>query len=997
MNHSIFRLFKVLSVLLMITSILAPSTFAQSNASEWNRVSMGSGLRSVTWSGSSYIAVGDRGTIYQSTDGVSWTFRESPVKGQIISGVAWGNNTFVAITTKGEILTSPDGIEWSIKWEDQNSLFSSVNWVNNQFITAGAYRKSNEALGTSGYILTSPDGDTWTANEITTIESNFFEPINNITWGNGRYVAVGVAGSLYTSPDASSWTARDSKVDNYNHILAAAWGNDTFVAAGTGSNIRTSTDGGITWEAHNFNGNNQWFSEVLWANGQFMVFGNTYVLLSSDGVNWTSHLYGVKNGQYGGVVDAVWGNNEILAVGEHSIVFSSPDGQNWSEQRTASITSQTLNAVTSGDNGFVAVGEGGTIIRSVDGSTWTNQDSGVTTSLTGVAWGNGIYAAIGEGQVILTSSDGITWTPRTSATDSRLFSIAWGNGKFIIGGEGNILQTSSDGMAWTRVNPPTDTTFIPSISWTGDQFIASTVDKKFLISPDGVTWTSRDTGANEVITNVVKGDAGYLGLLSGMDLFGKVAVSADGTTWTISSLSTNSALRGVNYAGGQYTVVDSKGYIYGSTDGINWTFQNPRAATLNMSLSDITWGNNQLVAVGPQALIYTAPLEVVKQQVGSVTGTVVDASHAPINGATVSIGQINTTTNEQGAFTLTNVQTGIQSIKASASGYSDNTKSVTVSAGPNNVGMIELAKQGSTEGGNNPTPPGPSEPSTEPTGPSTGPSGPSEPSTVPSVPNVPSTPVDTNTDKGSKPTEGTPATSEESSELFQDPNDIFRSQVVKADNNVIAGVQARTAEILKAGSDAKTINYSDINQHWAISSIKKLTKLGVINGYPNGGFEPDDQITRAEFAAMITRGFVDMAGRSVTLKPEDLSKYRDINGHWSSDNLKKLVSVGVMTGYGDGTIRPEQTISRQEMAIMITRVLNASILNRDTSHVQFADLKGSYAQDAIKKAAVLGIFEGKDAHTFDPLGGATRAESIETIIKTYQLSPAIKEALNRFE
>ncbi|OWA34401.1 hypothetical protein B9G55_19035 [Saccharibacillus sp. O16] len=229
----------------------------------------------------------------------------------------------------------------------------------------------------------------------------------------------------------------------------------------------------------------------------------------------------------------------------------------------------------------------------------------------------------------------------------------------------------------------------------------------------------------------------------------------------------------------------------------------------------------------------------------------------------------------------------------------------------------------------------------------------------------------------------------------QNPDDIFRSRVVNTDSNVIAGVEARTADILNQGDAFPALTFADVANHWAVPSIQKLTKLGVINGYPNGGFQPNEQITRAEFAAMIERAFVGMASRQINLDEDRFTAYTDINNRWSTDSLKKLIAVGVLTGYEDGTIRPEQTISRQEMALIITRVLNANILSLDTSSVNFADLDRVYAADVIKKTAALGIFEGKTSLSFDPNGGATRAEAIETIIKTYSLSPSIKTALEK--
>ncbi|MDQ1913805.1 S-layer homology domain-containing protein [Paenibacillus sp. GD4] len=364
------------------------------------------------------------------------------------------------------------------------------------------------------------------------------------------------------------------------------------------------------------------------------------------------------------------------------------------------------------------------------------------------------------------------------------------------------------------------------------------------------------------------------------------------------------------------------------------------------------------------------------QTTGTVTGRVYGTDHGWISGASVSIGQVSTTTNALGAFELTNVAAGDQTIIASASGFAGNSKSVTVPAGQSvDSGTITLGRVNSN-------PPSEPVPTSE---------AESSPSAAPVATGGEQAPKPINTEPANPERPGTP---EKSNEPFQDPNDIFRSQVVRTDNNVISGVQSRAADILSKGAVLNKIEYSDVDRHWSIPSVEKLTKLGVINGYPNGTFEPDVPITRAEFAAMIARGFVDMAGRAVTIRPEDFSEFHDINGHWSSEYLMKLVSVGVMSGYGDGTIRPEQTISRQEMALMITRVLNALILNRDSSNVQFTDLDQAYGADAIKKATALGIFTGKTNQTFDPNGGATRAESIQTIINTYRLSPAIKEALN---
>ncbi|MFH5183605.1 S-layer homology domain-containing protein [Paenibacillus sp. TAB 01] len=363
------------------------------------------------------------------------------------------------------------------------------------------------------------------------------------------------------------------------------------------------------------------------------------------------------------------------------------------------------------------------------------------------------------------------------------------------------------------------------------------------------------------------------------------------------------------------------------------------------------------------------------QTTGTVTGRVYGDGYGWIDGASVTIGQIGVTTNAQGEFTLSDVPSGAQTVTASAYGYADHSKSMTVPAGQSfDAGTITLYAYTS-------------QPQSKRKHSSAGAS---------STTMTPTESDDAKVEDSSKPAEPAPSKPVQAGE-YQAPNDIFRSRVVNADSNVIAGVEARTAEILRKGDDLVTLKYDDVDRHWSLPSVEKLTKLGVLNSYPDGGFEPDSQITRAEFAAMIDRAFVDMASRKVTLNENDFAAFSDIHDHWFTDHLKELVAVGVLTRYEDGTIRPEKTISRQEMALMITRVLNASILNQDTSKVQFTDLDEAYGADAIKKAAALGIFDGKTEHTFDPSSGATRAESIEAIIKTYSLSPALKESLNELK
>jgi hypothetical protein len=124
---------------------------------------------------------------------------------------------------------------------------------------------------------------------------------------------------------------------------------------------------------------------------------------------------------------------------------------------------KTLYGVTYGNGLFVAVGESGTILTSPDGITWTDRSSGVTVYLNGVTYGNGLFVAVGQSGAILTSPNGITWTNRSSGVTNNLYGVTYGSGLFLAaGGSGMIVTLYSSNFG--KYDPSTNRyTFINSI------------------------------------------------------------------------------------------------------------------------------------------------------------------------------------------------------------------------------------------------------------------------------------------------------------------------------------------------------------------------------------------------------------------------------------------------------------------------------------------------------------------------------------------------------
>ena len=108
----------------------------------------------------------------------------------------------------------------------------------------------------------------------------------------------------------------------------------------------------------------------------------------------------------------------------------------------------------------------------------------------------------------------------------------------------------------------------------------------------------------------------------------------------------------------------------------------------------------------------------------------------------------------------------------------------------------------------------------------------------------------------------------------------------------------------------------DINGHWAQVHIEKLINDGLINGYPGGHFKPDDKITRAELVTLVNKAFK-------TKNNDTIYNFSDVNSSdWFYAEVMSAKAAGYISGYPDGTFKPNKVITRQEAAALITTLLN---------------------------------------------------------------------------
>ncbi|PZD97223.1 hypothetical protein DNH61_03765 [Paenibacillus sambharensis] len=181
---------------------------------------------------------------------------------------------------------------------------------------------------------------------------------------------------------------------------------------------------------------------------------------------------------------------------------------------------------------------------------------------------------------------------------------------------------------------------------------------------------------------------------------------------------------------------------------------------------------------------------------------------------------------------------------------------------------------------------------------------------------------------------------------------------------------------IAAASEMKPAAFTDLDGHWAQQAIERAAALGIMKGYPDGTFRPKGEVTRAEFAAMITRAFTLKSAAGVTSEFTDAAKLPG----WAKEHIAEAAAAGIVTGYADGSFRPNALITRTEMTAVLARVLE---LQPDgNAKLSFGDKDSipAWARPAVASAVKAGIVKGSSGNRFSPASSASRAEAGAVII-----------------
>ncbi|MCR2803919.1 S-layer homology domain-containing protein [Paenibacillus soyae] len=182
---------------------------------------------------------------------------------------------------------------------------------------------------------------------------------------------------------------------------------------------------------------------------------------------------------------------------------------------------------------------------------------------------------------------------------------------------------------------------------------------------------------------------------------------------------------------------------------------------------------------------------------------------------------------------------------------------------------------------------------------------------------------------------------------------------------------------VQVSSDLK---FKDIAGHWAEASILKAVELGFVAGYNDGTFRPQEQVTRAEFVAMLARAL------DLPVPSEPKLDFADLENIpvWARGYIAAAVDAELIEGYADGTFQAGKLISRAEMAALIVR--SEGVVPSGDEKPSFADTDQipKWSQPYIAVAVEREWIKGVGNNAFAPLKNATRAEAAHLIVKLHQ-------------
>jgi CSLREA domain-containing protein/uncharacterized repeat protein (TIGR01451 family) len=165
--------------------------------------------------------------------------------------------------------------------------------------------------------------------------------------------------------------------------------------------------------------------------------------------------------------------------------------------------------------------------------------------------------------------------------------------------------------------------------------------------------------------------------------------------------------------------------------------------------------------------------------------------------------------------------------------------------------------------------------------------------------------------------------------------------------------------------------FSDAKGHWAAGAIVRMVGAGVVRGYDDGTFRPENSVSRVEFAVMLVR----LLKLTPVTEPPG---FTDAIPDWAAPQLGAAVKARLILGFPDGTFHPDAPVTRAEAAVMLIRALQLQGRSVAPGDAQFADQDRipDWALGSVIAGVRAGLITGYEDGTFQPDRVTTRAEAV---------------------
>ncbi|MCM3389122.1 S-layer homology domain-containing protein [Ureibacillus chungkukjangi] len=186
---------------------------------------------------------------------------------------------------------------------------------------------------------------------------------------------------------------------------------------------------------------------------------------------------------------------------------------------------------------------------------------------------------------------------------------------------------------------------------------------------------------------------------------------------------------------------------------------------------------------------------------------------------------------------------------------------------------------------------------------------------------------------------------------------------------------------------AQNSSANDIDEHWAEPYFTYLIQNNIVTP-ENGNYYPDRSVTRAEFASFIAR--------SLKLTETSSKKFIDVPASYQyADDISKAAAAGIISGYTDGSFKPNNKISRQHMAVMLNSALKHMEMPSKSGTLKYADTSKILKDyvNAVNTATAYGIFNGSPVngkYYFNPNNNASRANAAVVVSQLVKQVATVK-------